>query len=421
MNMKFMKTNRFNKVRIFCFALMLAMMMCMIVYAANQSSVKEHLKNSENWVNIKDKGAVGDGITDDTEVIQKTLDEAKKTQQTVYFPEGTYLITSTVTLEYGLSNQIVIQGESAEKTKIVGSESLSGAVIKSSMYGGFSIKNIGMEHRGEGNCLDSWFLIAERCSFTSVESNNSDLVVFTGSNCRITECTFEGKNAEVYALRHTKYPDSNGYSGIAINSFIIDNLFKGSSKGVLVNSEEDGNRIEGLKINGNTFTNSGIEQITVETILHIDISNNTMSGSSGSAIVMNPKGLLVDGMFVCSNDIQSAVACIYEAEGSAFSTRINFSDNVFHDSAYGIWSKARIGTLTIGNNVMTDITTAGIALSQIDELILTENSIQVKDGGNTVRITSSDAKTIITNNTFNKEMNNTLKGGESVIKSNTVK
>ena len=50
-----------------------------------------------DWMNIKDMGAVGDGKTDDTAVIQKALDSIK-VGSTLYLPPGDYRITKTVYL-----------------------------------------------------------------------------------------------------------------------------------------------------------------------------------------------------------------------------------------------------------------------------------------------------------------------------------
>ena len=49
-------------------------------------------------VNVKDYGAVGDGVTDDTTAIQAALTEYSGTSTVVYFPTGTYLTSSTIAI-----------------------------------------------------------------------------------------------------------------------------------------------------------------------------------------------------------------------------------------------------------------------------------------------------------------------------------
>ncbi|KAL1887501.1 hypothetical protein Cpir12675_006527 [Ceratocystis pirilliformis] len=51
--------------------------------------------NVSAFVSVKDKGAKGDGVTDDTAIIQKILDETTE-DQIVYFDHGAYLITDTI-------------------------------------------------------------------------------------------------------------------------------------------------------------------------------------------------------------------------------------------------------------------------------------------------------------------------------------
>lgn len=51
----------------------------------------------DSRINVMDVGAKGDGVTDDTAAIQKAVTRAN--QGTIYFPKGTYLVTSPVTIE----------------------------------------------------------------------------------------------------------------------------------------------------------------------------------------------------------------------------------------------------------------------------------------------------------------------------------
>ncbi len=55
------------------------------------------LPDMSGWVSVTEYGAVGDGETDDTEAIQKAVDE----NDAVFFPEGWYRISNTVKLRDG--------------------------------------------------------------------------------------------------------------------------------------------------------------------------------------------------------------------------------------------------------------------------------------------------------------------------------
>lgn len=52
-----------------------------------------------DFISVKDFGAVGDGVTDDTAAIQAALNAARF----IWFPSGTYLVTSTLTIGNGAS------------------------------------------------------------------------------------------------------------------------------------------------------------------------------------------------------------------------------------------------------------------------------------------------------------------------------
>lgn len=71
------------------------------------------------FVSVKDFGAVGDGVTDDTDAIQAAIDAVRAVNGgTVYFPVGTYLVSSTIDLHQGSAINLVIQGAGRGATTI---------------------------------------------------------------------------------------------------------------------------------------------------------------------------------------------------------------------------------------------------------------------------------------------------------------
>lgn len=58
---------------------------------------RQNARYAEDVVNVKDFGATGDGVTDDTAAIQAAIDS----QQSVYFPSGTYIVTSELVWKQG--------------------------------------------------------------------------------------------------------------------------------------------------------------------------------------------------------------------------------------------------------------------------------------------------------------------------------
>lgn len=64
------------------------------------------------FVNVKDYGAVGDGITNDTRAIR----QAMATNKNLYFPDGTYLITRSLNWGNQTRRGLVLQGESQDGT-----------------------------------------------------------------------------------------------------------------------------------------------------------------------------------------------------------------------------------------------------------------------------------------------------------------
>lgn len=75
-----------------------------------QTKLAFNQQNGE-WISVLDKGAIGDGIADDTAAIQSAFDEAVSLGfgATIFFPRGNYRITSTI--EVSDLKHVTIKGD----------------------------------------------------------------------------------------------------------------------------------------------------------------------------------------------------------------------------------------------------------------------------------------------------------------------
>ena len=74
------------------------------VVAASQSPATGGVGiDSTNFVSVQAKGAVGDGIADDTEAIRAAMETARRTGEKAYFPAGDYFVTGELPMYSGMT------------------------------------------------------------------------------------------------------------------------------------------------------------------------------------------------------------------------------------------------------------------------------------------------------------------------------
>ena len=165
-------------------------------------------------LSVKDFGAAGDGVSDDTTAIQGALD-ALQSGGTILFPKGTYLITRSLTVyshqTVDLCGSTILQGAAINNLMMGYCTSSIGAydgphdiVIENGTFdgGAYTTNNtlLGFCH-GKNITIRNCKFINAYGSWHNIEINSSKFVVIEG-------CSFEG-------LRKT---DANGCM-IQVDSF----------------------------------------------------------------------------------------------------------------------------------------------------------------------------------------------------------
>ena len=103
-------------------------------------------KKNKNVINVKEYGAKGDGLTDDSDIIKQCIELLGWNGGTVYFPKGTYLINKKIDLcsyEGVQRHSITLIGESQDGTVLLKNEksTFNDYIIKVNGYH-HTIKNL---------------------------------------------------------------------------------------------------------------------------------------------------------------------------------------------------------------------------------------------------------------------------------------
>jgi hypothetical protein len=356
-------------------------------------------------VSVKDFGAVGDGVADDTTAIQAATTAAAAAGKTVLFPAGTYRLLSYVVLPSNTD----WRGEVGSKIYLDPAMTL-GAVIGGSARAIYaqSIQNLrfdGLEFYSLKTGLTQAISICLN-AVTNFTINNcvfrdfgnatyyaQGLIVFNSSGFKITGSKFKNCSGDGAAFSNNCadfFVENNEFSsnldwGLAItigctkgvvngNLFLnntstatgVDRCTKVTFCGNTIIGNEHGIRVaefavtaeknKDITIVGNTITVSGVAGISVEdtdTVGVVTVSGNVISGSSNQGIRVNN----VTQISITGNTIYScaAEAILFHATTAGRTTASAIvSGNHTSTSTYGLRQLAGAGTtgkiVVVGNS-----------------------------------------------------------------------
>jgi hypothetical protein len=275
------------------------------------------------YVSVKDFGAVGNGVANDTVAIQAAVTAAGYGGG-VFFPKGTYLINAAINVPpaSGSISGVNFTGEGPS------------SIVKPSVGGFTSLFNVtGTQAKFTNLSLDA----------NSTNVTNGILVDLTGNSdvaCTVQECTIIGFTAGISAKSQNHYYENNfflnntshiKFTDDGRNTSISGNYMLGGNIGVAL--YKTAQQAEGTRIINNTIlvTAGNGAGIDMTAGLEILISGNIIdqTGSNSIGVYMHPAGADAVSSIKCIGNWIAAGLGSYGAFANGNNTNLYFTNNTF--------------------------------------------------------------------------------------------
>lgn len=310
-------------------------------------------------ITVKDFGAVGDGIVDDTAALQAAITRASADGFDLLWPDGTYVVTGNLT-----QTGVLVMGALSKYGRV--------RIVKSGtgdLFSGESavLSNLILEHQGtSGRILNLTGDGArvEGCSLTNAAANSSEMVRFTRSDHYFGRNYVTNNNASAYSILVERTS-----AGICINGAIENrNVFGGIGRGVRFTSSVAAARPEGWSFKNNTVILTGDRHLTLESMLHLSVTGNVLDQGTGTSIDFAPNTDSIDSVTIADNYIATAAAPLtgvglntQGGTGSIFNLRV--VNNHFEQCDYALALNPKVAEFVVEGNTFANINTESVRYS----------------------------------------------------------
>lgn len=245
------------------------------------SPISQSLQNwLDQFATVKDFGAVGDGVTDDTAAINRALYQIycrevnPQIRRGLFFPAGVYLVTESIIIPPFAT----LYGEGADNSVIQMTSGDDSALRAYVARTGDSMQQTGVNIGNNGAIVPQYVTIANM-GFQSVDPDVDVFLVEDINNCSFTGVTFTGPLTS--SNLNTDADDTAGIrfsstSSLVCNTVTIDRcVFSGTTYGVATEQQ----------INGTTISNSKFD--TLYKGIALGTTSPVNGGPTGTRIVHN--------------------------------------------------------------------------------------------------------------------------------------
>jgi polygalacturonase len=263
-----------------------------------QASCSEPAKTA-TVINVKDKGAKGNGRTDDTAAIQEAIDAASQTRGTVFVPDGVYMVEVVTQKRLALKSNMTFAMSGRAVLRAIPTNSVQYRVLTISgatnvVVTGGTLEGDRDKHKGKTGEWGMGLFIgdgARAITVNRLQANKmwGDGFYISGAN-NLTLC-------EISA-------DSNRRQGLSIidatGVVVMNSVFKntnGTRPGAGIDLEPNGpnQKIIGVQIRNSKFIGNEGGGVLIAgkkgRITNIEVSHNTFTGNKPIDIEHAPKVL----------------------------------------------------------------------------------------------------------------------------------
>jgi hypothetical protein len=357
--------------------------------------------DAENRIwNVKDFDAKGNGRDDDSVALQRAVNTVMRAGGgTVYFPEGTYRISSTLRITMEGDAPLTLMASPAGGVTVETTSDAEGPTLYVN-HPYVTLKSMAIRQNAPGDqpavMLMSDHATLQNCSIYASGGNTSPLVKIYGS-CNTLTATGWG-----YADTTPHIVEFTAREGIiAYGNVLEDSYFGGShTKCVLVTSEDGSAVQEGLIIRRNVFLLPAVGQVEVHAGKQISINDNMLDAGNIN-ILLVPDKAGIDGIAITNNYCGSSAGGLHvKSDGGGSVRNMTVSANYFWCPDCLLVDVVDCTGMRLTDNYFVKTNGTAMALKNAKGAFLEGNIVVSLGGEMDLSIRAVDDDTVIQNNSL---------------------